>query len=594
MCSPTAGCLYLGKDQGWQQLDVNRNGYGTQLQHIHPIKPSPSGLNTTPSIFISIASYRDSLCPVTLFNLYTKAAMPRRILVGLIQQNNHEEDVDCLEGYCDLMKHDSHFGSTDHKAKKYECPFYDQITIRRINAGHANGPQYARALGSDLLLSPSLYQFTQQYCMQTDAHMNFVTAWDVKMIDMWILTRNEYAILSTYVAPLEQMEVQDDPAKNGFQNLQEVPHLCMVEFSGEYGLPRNWGTKCARMLPFPKLTNALWGAGLSFSKCHAEKKVPYDPHLPYIFDGEEVSRAVRFWTYGYDIYTPHRVYVLHDYSKSQADPKHMAWAKARKGGSNSGHAAGGSEETSGGIHKNNNILPYDDPSIDIDNITPIQSAARIKQMLQIEEHSPAIQKPLHSVHDNFHDISASSDPASSIPSTANMYALQRSKYGLGDRRSLQSCMRFMGIDFTHRRRLVNRCGNIDYVPFREHPQGSEYIYHFTSTSNESFIGTRDGNSIWYNHLQDPNTESTKYSLRGPFSLLGMEQFFLISYIHSYVYSLYHSNSEISIPGLRLIEEVEQEYSQRNSMFIWLLIALIVLGGVLVFSVTMQSKHTRAD
>jgi len=58
---------------------------------------------------------------------------------------------------------------------------------------------------------------------------------------------------------------------------------------------------------------------------HAEKKVPYDPHLPSIFDGEEFTRAARFWTYGYDIYTPHRVYVFHDYKKSQSDPTHSAW-----------------------------------------------------------------------------------------------------------------------------------------------------------------------------------------------------------------------------------------------------------------------------
>ena len=71
------------------------------------------------------------------------------------------------------------------------------------------------------------------------------------------------------------------------------------------------------MLPKPKMTNIIWGAGLSFSKCHAERKAPYDPHTPNIFDGEEYSRGIRFWTYGYDIYTPHRVYVVHNYRVSQ-------------------------------------------------------------------------------------------------------------------------------------------------------------------------------------------------------------------------------------------------------------------------------------
>jgi hypothetical protein len=59
----------------------------------------------------------------------------------------------------------------------------------------------------------------------------------------------------------------------GINNLHEVPHLCIVLFHGMWGMPRNFGTKCLRMFPKPKLTNAVWGAGLSFSKCHAERKV---------------------------------------------------------------------------------------------------------------------------------------------------------------------------------------------------------------------------------------------------------------------------------------------------------------------------------
>ena len=92
----------------------------------------------------------------------------------------------------------------------------------------------------------------------------------------------------------------------------------MVTFTSQV---RTHATKCARNLPKPKLTNAIWGAGLSFSKCHAELKVPVDPHTPGVFDGEEFNRAARFWTHGYDIYTPHRVYVLHDYPGSQHNPK---------------------------------------------------------------------------------------------------------------------------------------------------------------------------------------------------------------------------------------------------------------------------------
>ena len=61
---------------------------------------------------------------------------------------------------------------------------------------------------------------------------------------------------------------------------------------------------------------AMWGAGLSFHRCHAELNVPVDPYLDHVFDGEEGSRGIRFFTHGYDVYTPHRVLVTHDYVSS--------------------------------------------------------------------------------------------------------------------------------------------------------------------------------------------------------------------------------------------------------------------------------------
>ena len=61
------------------------------------------------------------------------------------------------------------------------------------------------------------------------------------------------------------------------------------------------------------LCAAMWGAGLSFHRCHAEINVPVDPYLDNVFDGEEGSRGIRFFTHGYDVYSPHRVLVTHDY-----------------------------------------------------------------------------------------------------------------------------------------------------------------------------------------------------------------------------------------------------------------------------------------
>jgi hypothetical protein len=231
--------------------------------------------------------------------------------VGVIQQNS-ADDEDCLDTYCIMMTNTT--GSA-------HCPHKRNIRINRLDAADAKGPTWARALGSQLMED-------EEFCMQTDSHMDFVPDWDVHMIDMWELTGNEYGVLSTYVADSSTLK-ENMPGKRGTNGVFEVPHLCMVTFSGGYGMVRNWGTKCMRSMPKPKLTNMVWGAGLSFSKCHAERKAPYDPHTPHIFDGEEFSRALRFWTWGYDIYSPHRVYVVHNYLDSQvslAIPQHQCWS----------------------------------------------------------------------------------------------------------------------------------------------------------------------------------------------------------------------------------------------------------------------------
>jgi hypothetical protein len=56
------------------------------------------------------------------------------------------------------------------------------------------------------------------------------------------------------------------------------------------GILRNAIAAAAANLPRPKLTT-IWAAGLSFSKCHAELATPYDPNLPEVFDGEEISKG---------------------------------------------------------------------------------------------------------------------------------------------------------------------------------------------------------------------------------------------------------------------------------------------------------------
>ena len=209
----------------------------------------------------------------------------------------------------------------------------------------------------------------------------------------------------------------------------------MVQFTSQV---RTHATKCARNLIKPKLTNAIWGAGLSFSKCHAELKVPVDPHTPGIFDGEEFNRAARFWTHGYDIYSPHRVYVLHDYTGSQHNPTTSSW----------GHGKFTPQEVKNSYWRLNTLLDMPGGEKDYD-----------KGM-----------------------------------------QLKRSKFGLGDRRTLDQLIQFSGIDLRHKRVTIdgkNRCGNLQWVPFVESPKGVNFIPRFNETTEDPLDLPYEKTSVWY-------------------------------------------------------------------------------------------------
>lgn len=91
---------------------------------------------------------------------------------------------------------------------------------------------------------------------------------------------------------------------------------CRSEDSEDEGIPRGLSCRNVPYVRAPMLT-MQWAAGLSFHRCHADYNVPVDPHLEWIFTGEEVNRAARLWTHGYDLYLPSRHVILHNYSAAK-------------------------------------------------------------------------------------------------------------------------------------------------------------------------------------------------------------------------------------------------------------------------------------
>lgn len=236
-------------------------------------------------IFVSIASYRDTLCGSTVTNLFHMAKHPERIHVGICQQNK-ASDVDCLA----------------------DLPYKDRVRIIRINYQKAKGPTFARYLCS------KLYQH-EDFFMQIDSHMLFVRDWDEKAIHMIHTlethTTSNKVVLSHY--PPDYTDYKENPSAD-----EMVTHIVHPYFN-EDGILTFKGAVMKEPLPLPR-RNAFVAGGFFFCRGHFLKEMPYDPHLPYLFTGEELLLSVRFFTHGWDVYTPNLNLVYHAYVR-ETEPK---------------------------------------------------------------------------------------------------------------------------------------------------------------------------------------------------------------------------------------------------------------------------------
>ena len=240
-----------------------------------------------PTIFVSVPSYRDKECPETVYNLFENAKYPSRLRLGIFQQNS-SDDIDCELRYCSLDKNCRN----------------NQITIKRVDYKDAKGPTHARVKILDMIQD-------EDFFLSIDSHTRFAKNWDEKLLDQWGKCKNKKAILTTYPRPYEPEK--HDNHKSG---LKKIPHLCKTWF--DKNMPRGKAIYVDRQ-DAPILTS-LYSANFAFMPMSAMKEAPLDPHTPNLFSGEEFYVAARFWTHGYDFYTPQKDIIYHFYSRDE-EPK---------------------------------------------------------------------------------------------------------------------------------------------------------------------------------------------------------------------------------------------------------------------------------
>jgi len=237
-------------------------------------------------IFVSIGSYRDDECPLTIKSLYDNADEPEKIFIGVCSQNK-ENNEECLDN--------------NYKYKK-------QIRIKRLSYKDALGPQYARYLCSHLWRG-------EEYYLQIDSHLVFKKSWDTIIKNMYKKLPNKSVL--THYPP---SKIDSDPS-----------YTCSSHFENNFHIISE-----AKITNFDKpIITPYFSAGLMFVDSNFLYNISYDPYLPYLFQGEEVLMAIRFYTNGWNLYNLSEPIATHNYGRNDkphfwSDHKHIDWRKIQK------------------------------------------------------------------------------------------------------------------------------------------------------------------------------------------------------------------------------------------------------------------------
>ncbi|MAI13356.1 MAG: hypothetical protein CMM15_05010 [Rhodospirillaceae bacterium] len=314
------------------------------------------------TIFVSIASFRDTLCSRTIRSMFDMAKYPSRIFAGICEQN----DPSAKDEICKIVEK---YGSNIRKLTLH----YQQ----------AKGPTLARYYCSTLYRG-------EDFFLQIDSHTLFVQDWDEICIEMLksveAQQKIQKVILSHY--PSEDKRYEERPAIDAV-----VPHVNDCYFQKD-GLIAYRGAALEKPGRHPR-RNGFVCAGFLFTRGSWLYDVPFDPHLDYLFMGEEILLSIRSFTKGWNVYTPNRNIVFHTYTRSTA-PKF--WEQIRYDDSQSKIKA----KLILGLEKDMKLLtnPTMRASIQRYGIGNTRSRKEFYDFLGINVEKKSVQLPFRKEHNN--------------------------------------------------------------------------------------------------------------------------------------------------------------------------------------------------
>lgn len=231
-----------------------------------------------PKIFVQIASYRDPELVPTLRDCISQAMHPENLRFCIAWQRSPKESLEEFQN--------------DSRFKILDIP-YEQ----------SKGACWSRNLIQQNYNN-------EDYTLQLDSHHRFAKNWDescIKMVKQLQKKGHKKPLLTGYVSSFEP--------KNDPQNRVQIPWKMnfdrFIPEGAVFFLPASIDNY--KELDCP-VSSRFYSAHFCFTLGQFCKEVPHDPN--YYFHGEEISIAVRAFTWGYDLFHPHKVVVWHEYTRN--------------------------------------------------------------------------------------------------------------------------------------------------------------------------------------------------------------------------------------------------------------------------------------
>jgi UDP-GlcNAc:polypeptide alpha-N-acetylglucosaminyltransferase len=294
-----------------------KNARAVLVEELVDALTNKSRTPSSESIFVSVASYRDDECLNTVVDMYDKAARPDLLFIGLVDQRvmgrglygpaatpGNLPDEPCFD-----IQRDCTAPLAPHAASSL-CRFATGVRVMHVPHYMAKGPTFGR-------FAAAMLRRNETYYMMIDSHNRFAANWDsIARSQHALLTRRgvRKPVLSHY--PEGWHGPSNDSVAPGDAHATTT-YLCKASFL-QTGIPRLAGL-VVPVMPDKRPRPQPWGAaGFLFAASTLVDEVPFDPHLDYLFDGEEILYSVRMWTHGWNLYSPGENILFHFYERRSA------------------------------------------------------------------------------------------------------------------------------------------------------------------------------------------------------------------------------------------------------------------------------------